>query len=475
MAYADLREYLRALEGAGKLQRIKKEVDKTWEIAAVMRRVFQRIPPQQRPAVLFESIKGHDVPLACGLLGASREIYALALETDVPGITARWDHAQDHPIDPELVATGPCKEVVKKGGEASLDYLPIPTWTVEHDPAPFLTAPFVFTKDPDTGDRNVGTYRMQLKGPRTLGLGGFHLNSVQHVAIHYRRYKELKRKMPVAVVLGADPTIGLCSVSKVPYHTDEIAVAGGLRRAPVELVQCETIDMEVPASAEFVLEGEVDPEILDEEGPFGEFPGYMGAPGPGLVFNLKAMTHRRDPIFQAFISQMPPSESSCIRGVGREMNILKHLKDVLRLPVVDVHHLEDGGSSTMLAISIKKGHETQPREIMWAVWALQPNLAKWVIVVDDDIDVRDTFALHWAMAFRVQPVEDIYIERNTLAINLDPRQAPPGVPSQDRSRLIGSKVGIDATRKFAYPPAALPPREHLEQVDRLWKEYGFNN
>jgi UbiD family decarboxylase len=279
--------------------------------------------------------------------------------------------------------------------------------------------------------------------------------------------------MPVAVVLGADPTIGLCSVSKVPYNMDEIAVAGGLRRAPVPLVKCETIDMEVPATAEFVLEGEVDPEVLEDEGPFGEFPGYMGAPGPGLVFNVQAITHRRDPIFQAFISQMPPSESSCIRGVGREMNILKHLKGVMDLPVVDVHHLEAGGSSTFLAISIKKGHETQPREVMWAVWALQPNLAKFVVIVDDDIDVRDTFALHWAMAFRVQPAEDIYIERNTLAINLDPRQAPPGVQSQDRSRLIGSKVGIDATRKFPYPPAALPPKAHLDQVDRLWKEYGF--
>lgn len=473
MAYADLREYLDALENAGKLHRVGREVDKSWEIAAIMRRVFQRIAPQQRPAVLFERIQGHTVPLACGLLGASREVYALALETDVAGITERWDRAQECPMAPELVATGPCKDVVKLGAEANLDYLPVPTWTVGHDPGPFLTAPFVFTKDPDGGARNVGTYRMQLKGPHTLGLGGFHLDSVQHVAIHYRRYRELKRKMPVAVVLGADPTIGLCSVSKVPYNTDEIAVAGGLRRAPVPLVRCETIDMEVPATAEFVIEGEVDPEVLEDEGPFGEFPGYMGAPGPGLIFNVKAMTHRRDPIFQAFISQMPPSESSCIRGVGREMNILKHLKGVLHLPVVDVHHLEAGGSSTFLAISIKKSHETQAREVMWAVWALQPNLAKYVVVVDDDIDVRDQFALTWAMAFRVQPAEDIYIERNTLAINLDPRQAPPGVPSQDRSRLIGSKVGIDATRKFPYPPAALPPKEHLDRVDSLWKDYGF--
>jgi len=473
MAYADLREYLAALDGAGKLHRVAREVDKAWEVAAVMRRVFQRIVPRERPAMLFERVKGHDVPIACGLLGGSREIYALALETNIEGIAERWNCALQRPLPPELVNSGPCKEVIRKGSEADLGYLPIPTWTVEHDPAPFLTAPFVFTKDADTGVRNVGTYRMQFKGPQTLGLGGFHIDSVQHVAIQFRRYRELKRTMPVAVVLGADPTIGLCSVTKIPRNVDELDVAGGLRREPVPVVRCETIDMEVPATAEFVLEGEVDPENLEDEGPFGEFPGYMGAPGPGLVFRLKAITHRRNPIYQAFVSQMPPSESSCIRGIGREMTLTKHLKGVLGLPVVDVHHLEAGGSSTFLAISIKKGHETQAREVMWAVWALQPNLAKWVVVVDDDIDVRDSFALHWAMAFRVQPDRDIYIERNTLAINLDPAQAPPGTPSQDRSRLIGSKVGIDATRKFAYPPAALPPKAHLDEVDRLWKEYGF--
>ncbi|HLH27154.1 MAG TPA: UbiD family decarboxylase [Chloroflexota bacterium] len=473
MAYADMREYLAALERAGKLHRVRAEVDKSWEVAAVARRVFQNIPPERRPALLFERVAGHTVPIACGLLGASREVYALALETTVEGIGERWAQAQTDQVPPEIVTSGPCKEVIKHGAEVDLGYLPVPTWTVEHDPAPFFTSPFVITKDPDTGVRNVGTYRMQLKGRNRTGIGGFHVGGVQHIAMQIRRYRALGRKMPVAVVVGADPTIGLVSVTRVPYDADEFAVAGGLRRAPVPLVRCETVDLEVPATAEFVLEGKVDPDYLEEEGPFGEFPGYMGAAGKNVVFQVNCLTHRRDPIYQAFVSQMPPSESSRIRGIGREVALLKHLQQVMNMPVRDVHYLEAGGSTAYVAISVRKERETLPREVMWATWAHQPSFAKIVVVVDDDIDVRDQFALNWALSFRIQPAHDVYVERDTLAVNLDPSQAPPGVPSTDRARLIGSKLGIDATRKFPYPATALPPREHLEQVDHRWREYGF--
>src|SRR5919199_4865902 len=368
MPYADMREYLTALERAGKLHRVAAEVDKSWEVAAVARRVFQHIPPERRPALLFERVQGHTVPIACGLLGASRQVYALALETTVEGIGDRWSEAQANPIAPEIVASGPCKEVIKHGDDVDLGYLPVPTWTVEHDPGPFFTSPFVITKDPDTGVRNVGTYRMQLKGRDRTGIGGFHVGGGRPVPMQPRRYRALGRKMPVAVVVGADPTIGLVSVTRVPYDADELAVAGGLRRAPVPLVRCETVDLEVPATAEFVLEGEVDPEYLEEEGPFGEFPGYMGAAGKNVVFQVNCLTHRRAPIYQAFVSQMPPSESSQIRGIGRELALFKHLKYTMNLPVQDVHYLEAGGSTAYVAISIKKDHETQPREVMWATW-----------------------------------------------------------------------------------------------------------
>ena len=170
MAYQDLREYLVALENKGKLKRVKKEVDKDWEIAAVCRQTFKKIAPERRPALLFENIKGHRMPLAAGVLGASKAIYAIGLETDsVEGINRKWDRALEKPIPPRIVATGPCKENILHGDQVNILKLPVPIWTVREDPGPFFTSPYVITKDPETGVRNVGTYRMEVKGPNKTG------------------------------------------------------------------------------------------------------------------------------------------------------------------------------------------------------------------------------------------------------------------------------------------------------------------
>src|SRR6266849_7906209 len=170
MAYADLREYLSVLESKGKLKRVRKPVDKDWEIAAVCRQLFKKISPEKRPAVLFENVKGFPIPVNAGVLGASKEIYAIGLETDsVEGINRKWDHALEHPIPPRIVKTGPCKENIWHGDKVNLLKLPVPIWTVGEDPAPFFTTPYVITKDPEAGTRNVGTYRMQIKGPNKTG------------------------------------------------------------------------------------------------------------------------------------------------------------------------------------------------------------------------------------------------------------------------------------------------------------------
>src|SRR3990170_6924026 len=166
MAYADLREYVAALEMKSKLKRVKKEVDKDWELAAVCRQLFKKIPPQKRPALIFENIKGFSIPVVAGVLGASREIYAIGLETDsVEGINRKWDQALEKPIPPRIVKDAPCKENILMGNQVDIQKLPVPIWTVGEDPGPFFTSPSVTTKDPETGIRNVGTYRMQVKGP----------------------------------------------------------------------------------------------------------------------------------------------------------------------------------------------------------------------------------------------------------------------------------------------------------------------
>jgi UbiD family decarboxylase len=473
MAYADLREYLSVLEKKGKLKRVKKQVDKDWELAAVCRQLFHKIAPEKRPALLFENVKGFSIPVAAGVLGASKQIYALGLETDsVEGINRKWDEALGNPIPPRMVKTGPCKENVLHGDQVNISKLPVPVWTVGEDPGPFFTSPYVITKDPETGNRNVGTYRMQVKAPNKTG---FLIGVRQDAAWHIRRNNELNKPTPVAVVIGADPSIGYVSVSKMSDALDEFAVAGALRGEPVDLVPCETVPLEVPATAEIVLEGEIPANTLEPEGPFGEYTGYMGPAGDQPFFKIKCMTFRNNPIYQAFISQMPPSESSCIRGVGREWPLFKHLKHVLRLPIKDLRLKEAGGSGAYCVVSLNKQFEGQVRQLMYGIWSMRTGFGKITVVVDEDIDVWDDFAVDWALSWRVRPDRDVYIERDVQAVGLDPSQAPPSVPQHAPIRQVTSRIAIDATRKHEYPAVSLPPKEHLDLVASRWKEYGIED
>jgi UbiD family decarboxylase len=472
MAYADLRAYIEVLEERGKLRRVKKEVDKDWEIAAVCRQLFYKFKPEDRPAVIFENVKGFEIPVVAGVLGISRQVYALGLETDsVEGINRKWDHALSNPIPPRMLEHGPCKENILHGDQVDIEKLPVPIWTVGEDPGPFFTSPYVITKDPDTGVRNMGTYRMEVKGRNKTG---FLIGKLQDAAFHVRKNNERNQPTPVAVVLGADPTIGYVSVSKMAEHLDEFAVAGGLRGEAVDLVSCETVPLEVPATAEIVLEGEIPANTLEMEGPFGEYTGYMGPAGMQPYFIIKCMTYRNNPIYQAFISQRPPSESSCIRGVGREWPVLKHLRYALNLPVKDVRLKEAGGSGAYIVVSMKKQFEGQVKQAMYGVWSMRNGFGKFTVVVDDDIDIWDDFSVDWAMSWRVRPDKDVYIERDIQAVGLDPSMAPRDVPQHDPVRLVGSRVAIDATRKHAYPGISLPPQEHLDRVAERWDDYGIS-
>ncbi|MBI2371627.1 MAG: UbiD family decarboxylase [Deltaproteobacteria bacterium] len=458
MAYRDLREYLARLDALGKLHHIREEVDKDWEIAAITRRVFQRIPDARRPALLFERVKGFTIPVVVGVLGGSVEIYAAALECRPEETADRWQQAYRNPIPPKVVEGGPCKEVVLKGEQVNLLRFPVPVWSVGHDPGPYLTAPLVCSVDPVTGVRNVGTYRVQVKEAARAAMM---VNWRQHMRTHITLNEEQGHPTPAAIVLGADPTVGLVSVSKVPYDMDEFAVAGGLRGAPIELVRCETNDLEVPAAAEIVIEGEIPANVREPEGPFGEYTGYMGAGGHAFAFRVTCITHRRDPIFHAFLSQMPPSESSTIRGYGRERAIMKVLRQA-GIRVRDVHMTHSGGGNAVLLISFKPEYPGQVQQVVWTAWSVDPTLGKFTIVVDDDIDVHDHFQVEAALSFRVRPDRDIYIA-----------SAPYSIPQEAEVRARGSKVAIDATKKHEYPPLSLPPEDHLLEVDRRWSHYGL--
>jgi UbiD family decarboxylase len=470
MPYEDLREYLDRLEAANKLHRVKKPVDKDWEIAAVSRVAFQSIAEERRPALFFENVVGFDIPVVAGVLGGSRSIYCLALDCDVRDVHKKWSEAEQHPIEPQRVAKGPVQENIFSDKQVDLYRLPIPTWTVGQDPAPYITAGCVVTADPDSGIRNVGTYRVELKGQREMGL---FINYLQGGREHVEKNNKRGHPTPVAIVLGTDPTIGLVSVTRLPHNVDEIAVAGALRGAPVRVIKCATVDLEVPATAEIVIEGRIRPNEPVREGPFGEYTGYMGPESMSYMLDVSCISHRNRPLFQAFVSQMPPSESSCIRSTGRGSALYKHLVDDLHLPVCDVHLMECSGAAAYLVISIRKTHPAQPRVVMCAAWSFAPQFGKFTVVVDEDIDIRDLAMVNWAMSFRVQPERDVFIMPGMPAVSLDPSQAPENIVQQDPTRRVSSKLGIDATRKHAFPGVSLPPQEHLDRVREEWKNYGF--
>jgi len=470
LPYRDLRDYLAVLESKGLLKWTSREVDKDWEISCVSRVVMSR-PEHDRFAVGFRRVKGYEVPVVVGIIAANRAIYATALETsqNIEDIIKKWSDALSKPIDPIMVDKAPCKEVVHYGEDVNLNKFPIPVWTPEKDPAPFLTAPCVVTKDPETGIRNVGIYRIQIKGKNKTGVL-WDLPS-QHAAIHFSKYEALGKPMPAAIVIGADPTVCMTAAAKVPFGVDEFAVSGGLRGKPLELVKCETVDLEVPASSEIVLEGEFLPHVREPEGPFGEYTGYMGPVNDMPVFNVKCITHRADPIYHAILSQMPPSESSLLRQISTEAEVYKHLVHDLKIPgIIDVHCPESGGSYAILWIRMKNTYLGHAKQVLSASWTHHPSFAKWIVVADQDVNIRDPFVREWVLSFRVQPDKDVLIIPNTSSILLDPSAAPPEVPLWKRH---GSKILIDATRKWQYPDIALPPQKYLNKVKERWLEYGL--
>jgi len=273
MPYDSLRPYLQVLEQRGLMRWVDKEVEREWEIGAVVRMIFRAMPEQSRYGIGFRNIKGcPGGKVVAGALGASREMIATALQCD-PTPEAIADKIQsglNNPIPPVIVKTGPCKEVILKGADIDLTKFPIPTWTPEKDAGPYLT-PLWVTKDPDNGRRDVGIRRCQIKDKDKTGIlfgapdrGG---------AIHHAKWKARGKPMPAAIFIGADPVQYLVAPSR--YGEDEFALAGGVRGQAVELVKCETVDLEVPATAEIVIEGEILTDRMEAEGPFGEFTGYM--------------------------------------------------------------------------------------------------------------------------------------------------------------------------------------------------------
>ncbi|MBU2499272.1 MAG: UbiD family decarboxylase [Proteobacteria bacterium] len=484
--YNDLRQHLTALEEKGLLFRVKRAINKNTELHPLIRWQFRsNLPESQRKGFLFENVvdsKGrhYDFPVAVGVLASSPQIYAVGLQCPIEAIPEKWERALSHPIAPEMVDQGPVQEVIhlskdleREGG--GLDMIPVPVSTPGFDNAPYTTCSQWFTKDPESGIRNVGNYRGQIKGRRKIGC---YNQPGQHFTLHLRKCKEKGIPFEAALVIGGPPIVSYAAVQKVPYGVDEMAVAGGLAGEPLRMVRCKTVDLEVPAEAELVIEGKVSTEFLEPEGPFGESHGHMHPRELSPFMDVTAITHRKDMIYLSFISQVTPSESSVIKKVGYDLMFLRFLKEDVGIKSVIrvMMHEPLTNLRKVIVIQMKKPSEAEAWRALLAATSFHQGVGKILVTVDEDINPDDMDSVLWAISYRCVPHKDIQIVRGQEKGHAPPFQYFKGLtehrvefeePANDSALLI------NAILKQPFPPVSLPKREYMENAARIWEELGL--
>lgn len=482
MAYSDLRDFIRRLEQEGELARVSRSINPNLEITEIADRVVKR----GGPALLFETVDGSDMPVLINHFGSKKRMATALGVDDLDDIGKEIESLMNTQppgslVDkvmmlpkllklssafPKTVKNAPCQEVVLTNDNASLDLLPVlKCWP--DDGGQFITLPMVFTKDFETGKRNVGMYRMHVYDSRTTGMH-WHVHKVG--ARHYAEYEKRNQRMEVAVALGGDPAITYAATAPLPEDFDEMIFAGFLRKAPVEMVQCKTVDLEVPADAEIILEGYVDSHERRVEGPFGDHTGYYSPAEEYPVFHLTCITHRKNPIYPATIVGRPPMED-CYIGKATERIFLPLLKS--QLPeIIDMNLPVEGIFHNLAFVSIRKRYPMQARKVIHALWGLgQMMFTKIIVVFDDDVNVQDMNEVIWRLGSNIDPKRDVTFSEGPVDA-LD-HAAPQA--------LFGSKMGIDATRKLPgeghyreWPEDIVMNPEVKAKIDLIWSELGID-
>ena len=483
MAYKDLRDFINRLEKENEIIMIKEEVDPILEIAEITDRVVKK----GGPALFFENVKGSQFPVVTNLFGSVKRM-CLALETeslDEIGLRIKQILEPKTPLNfidkvkmlpklmelgnifPKFVKKAPCKEVIIKGNDVNLFKLPIlKTWPL--DGGRFITLPMIFTKDPETGIRNCGMYRIQVF---EKNLTGMHWHPHKHGAKHYKRAKEKGNdKIEAAIAIGSCPAVIYSATAPLPDDVDEMIFAGFLRKKPVELVKCETVDIEVPANSEFVIEGYVDLNEKRIEGPFGDHTGYYSLEDYYPVFHVTCITHRKDAIYPATIVGKPPMEDAYL-GKATERIFLPLLKKTLP-EIVDINLPVEGVFHNFAFVSIDKQYPAHAKKVMHALWGLgQMMFTKIIVIFDKDVNVQDMKEVLWRLGNNIDPKRDVYFVEGPVDA-LDHASYLPN---------IGSKMGIDATKKWKeegfnreWPSVVEMSKEIKEMVDKKWTKYGID-
>lgn len=485
MAFKDLREFIAELEHRGLLKRIAVPVDAELEITEITDRV-SKMAGERNVALLFENVKGYDMPV---LMNAFGSMERMAIAFGVESVDQIADEIREilklpyislqNKLDlftiiptakrainfPKYVKNGPCKEVVVKD-KPSLDRFPIlKCWP--QDGGRFITMPLVFTKNPKTGKRNVGMYRLQKYDEKTTGM---HWHIHKNGAENYRDYKEMgKDRVEVAVAIGTDPALTYAATAPLPRDIDEMVFAGMLRKKSVEMIKCETVDVEVPAHSEIVLEGYVLIDELKREGPFGDHTGYYSLADEYPVFHITCITHRKNPIYLSTIVGKPPMED-CFIAKATERIFLPFLQ--LQMPeIVDINLPLAGVFHNCAMISIKKSYPQQAKKVMHAVWGMgQMMFTKMIIVVDAHVDVQNEQEVWWRVFNNIDARRDIVLVDGPLDA-LDHSSPMP---------QWGTKVGIDATKTWPSEGHARQWPDEIEMTDEVkravdlrWEEFGL--
>lgn len=477
MPYEDLREFIERLEEENELARIKHEVSPILE----MTEIADRVVKAGGKALLFENPKGYDIPVLMNAFGTERRM-KMALEVE------RFEEIGERLLDilrfkpeslfdglkglskvkelasfiPKKVKKGTCKEVVMD--KPNLLKFPIlKCWP--KDGGRFITLPIVITKDPETQELNVGMYRMQVFDEKTTGM---HWQIHKHGALHYKKLKEMgKDRLEVAVAIGVDPAILYSATAPLPENFNEFTFAGFIRRERVKLVECETVDLLVPANAEIVLEGYVKVDELKPEGPFGDHTGYYTPIEPYPVFHVECITHRENPIYHATVVGKPPMEDAWL-GKATERIFLPIIK-FMHPEIVDINLPIEGCFHNLAIVSIKKRYPGHAKKVMFALWSTgMLSLTKVVIVVDDDVNVHDMREVIWAVTTRFDPAKDVVVIPDCPIDSLDHATYRPN---------LGGKLGIDATKKWKeegyereWPDVVEMDVDVKKRIDAIWDE-----
>jgi len=488
MAFKDLRDFIDLLEQEGELKRIQTEVDPYLEVTEISDRTLRR----GGPALLFENVKGSSLPLLANLFGNTRRIALAMGQEDLEGLRdvgkllaflreptppSGWkDLWQSLPsyksvlnISPNVKRSAPCQEIVIKEDDIDLSMFPIQTcWP--GDAGPLVTWPLVITKGPEKERQNLGIYRMQLIGSNKLIMRWL---SHRGGALDFRDWK-LKHPgedFPVSIALGADPATILATVTPVPDTLSEYAFAGLLRGGKTDIVKSQTNELQVPASAEIVLEGVIKPDEIADEGPYGDHTGYYNEVEQFPVFTVKRITHRKDPLYHSTYTGRPPDEPAML-GVALNEVFVPLLQK--QFPEISDFYLPpEGCSYRMAVVCMKKQYAGHAKRVMMGIWSFlrQFMYTKFIVVVDDDVDIRSWEDVIWAITTRMDPIRDTVLIDNTPIDYLDFASPVSG---------LGSKMGLDATNKWPgeterqWGTPIEMSTEVKQHVDELWKELGID-